>query len=637
MKLVLARMPAAILVAAFFMTGAPSLAQDRPSAQAPAKSAMGVKTSNEDKSETAEERPGILPVARPGFGSTPEAGSFASVCPTVRMQNRNDFDFTPMEERLLCGDPTPDNIGLPWARIPPNQAAYFLKGFLQNRGFHQMEMIQDGDVLFVKTGPQSRLEKFRILGGPATWDPPRRRLIKGLPLTPGLLDDLQGWALSQIKNEGYACATADVRADPVTGEALVEMKPGEIKYITGLESTGDTGLRDGVLDRYNAFRVGDLYRERLITLTKKRTQDDGFLQTLILSARCEPDGVKIVRDVILGPSRTVRIGVGGSTDEGARLRAIIRQNRIGSSASSAQARANVSWKNEKINRQVLESSFRWYYARGEARSFLEPQVSYENARENVYEARTTRLNVTHGWNHEYESGQMELKAGPSFLLSRQSSPLGPLESDILIAEGSARWMHHDYEFFGTSPRTGEYLESAMLATQRSWGANFTAQKLQVSGQKLWNIFRFDPPLLILATRFNVSTVFSPDENITADLPVQFLTFLGGDTDLRGFERQSLPRSGVGALSGASVSVEGRLHKVIFRRADVFTFLDTGKLGRAQLQLEDPLFMSPGLGLRWESPIGVLRGYGAQRFAINEKLEEPYPKEWRLGFTFGEEF
>ncbi len=590
--------------------------------------------------------PSLLPRSEPGFRARPEAGAFAELCPTIRMENRGDFDFGPMETRLLCGDSTQDNVGTPWATIPPNQAAYFLKGFLQARAHHQPEFIQDGEILFVRPGGQSKLSKFTITGGPSTWVPPTRRLVIGQPLTPPLLNDLQGWALSQIKDEGYACATAESRADPLTGEAVVELRPGELRIISGIEDTGDTGLRPGVLDRYNAFKVGQVYRERLISLTRRRTQEDGFLQTLLLSARCEPlptspgqpATVTIVRDVNLGPSRTVRVGAGYSNDRGARLRVILRQNRIGESASSAEARLNLSYREPNVNSQILNSRYRWYYSTSEARSFLEPNVTYEHTAESARDFENVAPGLFHGWNHEFTDGQLEVRVGPSYQAQRIFRGEGS-DTSLALLEVNTEWISHDFEFFNTSPRKGEFVRGAFLATQRSWASPVTAQRLEISGEKLWDIGRYDPPLLILGLRYSLSSVFSPEDgDLQSRLPLRFLTFLGGERDLRGFESRSLPRSGLGALSGATTGFEARLHKVLFRRADVFGFLDAGLLGGKSFALEKPILMSPGLGVRWESPVGTLRAYVAQRFALEEPAgSQGYDRNFRFGFTFGEEF
>lgn len=586
-----------------------------------------------------ERRQTILPpLIKKGFARSEEAAKYVALCPTVRLFGLETTPFTAVERRLLCGDPEPDAIGIPWSDIPPNQAAYFMRGFLQTRGYHQPVFLQDGDLLFVDAGPVSRLLSLRIVGGPSTWDPPKRRLVEDSTLTPRLLDELEAWALEHLRNDGYPCSKARSAADPLTGEVLITLAPGGERYIRGFEERGDTGLREGVLDRYNAFRVGDLYRDYLIALTRRRTLNDGFLQTYTMVPRCEDAGVTIVRNVFLGPSRTIRVGVGASSDLGARFRASIRRNRIGESASSAEARLQASYLSPIVNRQSVDARFRWFYSHGENRSYVEPSTSYEHAAEVAFANRAWESKLLHGWNQETAEGQFEIRAGPTFLMHERLRGAGSSDVSMTYAEVSARLTSHDFEYYVASPRTGGSVEARALFTLKEWGANFTAQKFQIQGHKLWSLFRYDPPLFIMGTRFDVSSVFSPDEDLTPNLPIRFLTFLGGEQDLRGFDRASLPRSGVGALTGATAGIEARFHKVIWRRADVFMFLDGGLLGRARLKFDRPILLSPGAGFRWETPIGVLRAYLAWRMAIDEKPgESPYGRESRLGFTLGEEF
>jgi translocation and assembly module TamA len=588
--------------------------------------------------KTPEQTNSLLPTVQVGFKDSVEAKAFAPLCDSILIENKNDIKLSDMEKRLLCGDDAKDPIGRAWNRIPPNEAAYFLKGFLQARGYHQPIFIQDGSTLFLRLGPLSRLQSFHILDAPKGWDPPRRRLIQGRAMTPPLLDELQSWTLSQIKNDGYACATAEAQGDPQTQDATVKLTPGESKIIAHLEDTGDAGLRSGALNRYNAFRIGDVYNESLVKLTKTRTEQDGFLQSLMISTRCEPLQVTLVRDVVLGPARVIRVGVGGSTAEGGKVRAIVRQNRIGASASSAQLQTNLSYLQEMVNYQDVTAKFRWWYSPGEERSYLEPNIKFDHDAKDKYETQSVQANMMHGWSQEFTRGSVDTQVGPGWLQSNVSRGPLPSQSSIFLGRVSSRWLNHDFEVFPTSPRSGEFIEGSGLFTFKNWGSPFTAQKVQLTGQKLWNIYRFDPPLLIVGVRFSLSSVFSPDPNISADLPVEFLTLLGGERDLRGFDAQSLPRSGVGALSGATGSVEVRFHRILFKQADVFGFFDSGALGGAQFKLEHPVFMSPGLGLRWESPIGVLRTYIAQRFAVaQDEIDLPYPKQWRWGFTYGEEF
>ena len=589
------------------------------------------------EAEKESAAPPLLPVSSPGFRDTPEAKNFGEVCATVRIENRDKFDFTPMETRLLCGDSKDDQVGTPWAKVPGNQAAFFLRGFFQSRGHHQPEFRLDREILFVRAGPSSFLTRSRIIGVPDGWDPPKRRLIQGSLLTPELLDDLQSWTISQIKDDGYPCATATIRADPSTGESLVRLEPGEPKRLIRLETTGDSGLLPGALDRYNAFRVGDLYRERLVSLTKRRIVADGFLQNISMATRCEPDGAVVARDVILGPSRIARVGAGYSTEIGPRVRVIIRQSRIGASASSAELNLSASYANTQVNEQKAEANYRWYYTPGEARNYVRPSVQFRHEAQSKYDTTSTEARIAHGWNHEYVRGQLDVRAGPVYLDEYVARGPNVGRKTVQYADVNVTWRNHDHEFFDTSPRDGELIQFNASAMVKGAGANFTAQRFQLTGQKLWSIMRYDPPLFVLGVRFNLTSAFFADPTARGNLPTNFLSFIGGERDLRGFEPKSLPLGSLtGAYSSATSSLEGRFHKVIFKRADVFGFVDWGFLGEENFDLRPPAFMSPGLGLRWESPIGVLRTYAARRFALGEG-GAAYEPTWRIGITYGEEF
>ena len=607
------------------------------SKQAAQKEAEKAKVESEETNP--EKKEGILPTSVPGFRAKEEAAEYQQVCGAFYVTNKDDLKLGTMENRLVCGDGKIDAVGKPWSEIPPNQMAYFLKGFLQTRGYHTPEFVQDEDRLYVKLGPVARLKTLKYLGAPEGFKPPERRLVKNEPLTPALLNDTQSWALGQIKDAGYACAEGDIQADPETGEVAVFFKPGPQKRIRFLEHTGDMGVSDGALNRYNAFRINDVYRDRMVALSRRRTLDDGFLQTLVTTTKCGPaEQVTVVRDVSLGPPRTVRIGVGGSTEQGPLLKAVIRQSRIGENASSAQVQLNVSYLDKLTNFQSLRGYYNWYYLPGENRYSLRPTLEIKHEAVEAYDLQSTTAQILHDWTFDTDEGHYDLRAGPGFISEDQQRS----KTDHVIQAGfievGGRWTDHDFEWFNTSPRTGEYVDVTGLFALQGLGSNFTAQKLQIQGEKLWGIGHFDPPLFILGTRFNFSTVFAPNDTAVI-LPNRFLTYLGGDANLRGYSLLSLPRSQIGALSGASASVEGRLHDVLFKIIDIFTFLDVGILGtKANAQFDRPIFWSPGAGLRWESPFGVLRLYVARRFATEQDpAEQEYDKAFRVGVTFGEEF
>lgn len=563
---------------------------------------------------------------------------YAPYCGHVWLQRAFKLRLGEMEKRLTCGDPQTDAIGIPWTDVPANQARYFLRSFLQSRGFHNPDFTILNGLLFVRPGPLTRLTDFLIFDAPPFWRPPRKRMIVGLPLTPTLLDELQGWTESEVRNAGYACAVGDVRADPDTGLVRIDLQSGErLKILDVLDERDyderDYGLDSGALDRYNAFLFDDMYSERLVRLTRKRLLDAGLLQTVSFRHECFPNGVLIHRNALLGPRREMRVGFGGNTEEGVRVRAMARVLRVGRMASSAEARLNAS-----LRRQEARLAFRWFYTPRNPRHFIEPVARFNRQDEPQIAVRTLDASVLHGWNQEYADGQIELRLGPMWQMTRLERGQGPAESTLVFAKSDVSWVTHDAEFFATSPRQGARFDFEMLNVNRAWGAGLDATRVAFSGLYLFNSFRFDPPLLILGARYRLGTTLAERDVRAEQLPLPLRFYAGGTDDLRGFSRQSLPHDGRGSLSEATIGLEARMYRVIWRRVDPFIFTDVGRLGEQSLSLEATTYISPGFGLRWESPIGAFRGFLAWGHVSRPPADfVKGARPWRWGLSFVDEF
>ncbi len=558
---------------------------------------------------------------------------FEPFCERVFFEKGFNPRLSAMERRLACGDPRPDSIGRPWSEIPPTQARYLLKTFLQGRGHHEPEFSIEGDRLYVRPGRRSEAAELEIAGVPPHWRVPRKRAYRGLPLTPALLDEMEGWTRNEVQSAGYACASVGAAADPGTGLIRVEIAPGERLRILDVVDLSETRLSPGVLDRYSAYRIGDFYSERLVQLTRRRLLEDGLLQAVAFSTGCFPNGVIVRRDPLMGPPRELRVGVGGNTDDGLRVRARAKQIRLGSAASSAEAKLDASFR-----RQEAGLLGRWHYSSSSPRDYLEPSLTFERLDDLSIESRAWQISVQHGWNRELETGRAEARIGPSWQISEIARGPGPGESTITFLESSLRWLSHDAEYFARSPRDGSRFEFDLLQTQKDWGAPFTARRGQIRGQVLWNLLRFDPPLIVLGVRYSLGTTWTDREIDAAALPVRFRFFAGGTDDLRGFERRVLPRGGSGGLTEALLGAEARFHKILFRRLDPLAFVDAGRLGSRSVRLDGTVYWSPGVGLRWESPVGTFRGFAARGIVSDPPPGLPGPFEkWRFGLSYGEEF
>jgi translocation and assembly module TamA len=173
----------------------------------------------------------------------------------------------------------------------------------------------------------------------------------------------------------------------------------------------------------------------------------------------------------------------------------------------------------------------------------------------------------------------------------------------------------------------------------------TANMLNVrwGGQFLWNLGRFDPPLFVAGIRAGYSTTIT-DERPGEDsgLPPGLRTYLGGAADLRGFSRRELAYDGRGGLTSLFAGAELRAAGLLPWGIQPFVFFDAGSLGRLPVLVTSPFYLSPGFGVRVESPIGVFRGTLAHGYSVGDiggpdDVPASRPSHWQLYLSYGEEF
>jgi outer membrane translocation and assembly module TamA len=307
--------------------------------------------------------------------------------------------------------------------------------------------------------------------------------------------------------------------------------------------------------------------------------------------------------------------------------------RLGPEASNIEALVDSSFV-----RQEARVFGRWYYSRKNIRDFIEPTILYEHLNEPRYESQNIDISLLHGWSRELASGLAEFRIGPAWELEEINRGLGPDLLNVTYIESRLNWLSHDAEYFSLSPRDGARLAIDYLQTQEDWGTPFTASRVRLQGATLFNLFGFDPPFLIFGLRYSLGTTWTQTGVDPEELPLRLRFYAGGFEDLRGFARQSLPRTGTGALTEAILGLEARAYRLLFQRLDPFVFLDIGRLGLKSSRLDEPVYLSPGFGLRWESAFGIFRGFIARGAILRPPPGTPSPYvDWQAGLSLGEEF
>lgn len=550
------------------------------------------------------------------------------VCPSITVVSSKPIRFTDIEKRFLCGDPKTDA----WKHIPLSQAAYHMQGFLQTRGYFTPTFVEEKTHMTVKTGARTFVKKVVADGAPPSLNIHKRRKVKGSLLTPELLSQLESWTRGRLQSHGYPCPEVASEADPTTGIVRVHITAGPYQAVHAItEDPTPPGLAAGVLRRYDAFLINHPYNADLLAISENRVETEGFLQSTHFVTECGKQGAELRQRSIPGPPRLLSFGAGVNTEGIVSLKGTWSHTRMGRLGSGFEVTGTASYR-----RQELDIIPKWYFFDPPSRWHFEPllAVVHENEPQYRYLSWKARMSPAVTWDDQNK--QQTVIFGPTLEYVRTYKGGEETLSRFLSLETYYELTSHYFEFYRASPRRGYHFVALFDVNHNRLLSDISAEQLHLSGEKLWNIGHFDPPLLVLGVRGGFYSTYVSDDLVDSErVPPRFRYYLGGSQDLRGFSRQELPNIGLGALSAAFSSLEARATGVLPYRIQPFVFADFGAVGRRPFQLDAPVYWSPGIGLRWESPIGVIRGTAAHGFLVGNG--DSSLSHWQFYFSFGEEF
>ena len=552
------------------------------------------------------------------------------LCNHIQLISDHQIDATDMERRLACGD----DKNPPWSDVPTNQAKLFLSSFLQGRGYYHPQFVSVDQRLVVQLGEVTLVHEISTQGAPQSlmirryWQPP------GQPLKPSVLDDLEDWVRSELKSTGYPCPTVSSKANTDTGDIALLIATGPKQQITAIEEEEVPGVHPGFMRRNDAFHIGDEFNNNWLGLTANRITSKDLLLSTHFLARCSVDGATVMQKAIPGLPRQATAGVGYNTERGPLLRATLYNSRLDSSASSYTLNLQLS-----PRLQNFTAKSEWYLSRAPTRFHLAPLLQLQRTDENSFEAQSGKIRLAPASTYDNSVYGLAFAYGPAIEQVRTRRGDGPAYSHIVALEGEARFMTHDFEYFHPTPRSGYAALLTTTSASTALGSDADFQRIAIDGQALFNVRDLAPPLLVLGMRGSAaSTIIGSDPAHLAALPPTYRHFLGSAANLRGFARGALPTGGKGALTAVYLGMEARLAAGLPAGLQPLIFYDMGKTGRTSLQIDRPLYYAPGIGLRWQSPLGSLRLTAARGMVAKASTEERRGLErWVFYFSFGEEF
>lgn len=512
-----------------------------------------------------------------------------------------------------------------WNKVSEAQQLFHLKTFLESRGYYGLRSQKSGKQL-VATLPAQRLVSTWELQGAEEVDQDTFRKIVSEPLTPKLLDSITARVRLELENRGYPCATIQTKGDAATGKVWTKVERGTIKRITQMKREPITGLKTDVLSRYEGFKMGDLFTRDALRLAENRIASEGILQDVHYEVDCEKEGAHLTQKSVAGPPRLFILGIGVNTEKGPSAKVTWSHLRLGERASSIGLTLTGSFKEQRF-----ETVSDWYFSDSLNRFHLSPSLSVSHENENTYERYEGQLRLTPATSWDGQRVALRASFGPTLNLERTISGLGPRNSRFLAFDGKLRITDHGYELYQTSPRSGYEIYLSDASTFHSILSPVTASKLNLRFSYLWNLLDWDPPSIIFGFRGGAAVTVT-EENLlnTSVLPSSFRNFLGGSSDLRGFSRLTLPGP-EGALTSVYFGTEMRFLSILPWNLQPFLFTDFGKMGKKSFSFDREFYWCPGVGMRWESAIGVFRS------TLARGITNGVGQGTTLYLSYGEEF
>ncbi len=536
------------------------------------------------------------------------------------------------EKVLICGsDDGPEG----WQEIPLLQAEIQLKAVLQNAGYLNPKIQAQSGVLNVWLGQQTKITKLEVTGAQGVLDPRKKRNVVGEALTPDKLDEVKAWANLKTKTNGYACPDLNVEAFGWNGNVFVKANLGEKNQIGKLSISGLDGLSPHVLDRYKAFEEGDFYNIEKTSLTTDRMLSSGLFQSAFIETDCSKNDVALFLKTSVAKPRIIRFGIGASTEDLVFMNLSFRNARLDDEASSFTANLQVS---QRLLSLAVDSELYWFP--NWHKIFLSPRFEIARENEPSYQSDSSRTGMDLGYRWDVWSTRLLGKIGPTYNTVETTRGIGPT-AEYPTLDASLTAKSHTYEFLYAQQYAGWEGRFSYRGHSKGLSSEADVSRYDTRYKYLWNIGQYAPPLFVLSTRLQgtfVDAIEPIDEESTAKIPIADRIFVGGDNNLRGFPRQSISNDGKGYLSFLYSGFELRLVEELPYNLQPFLLFDIGKVGLQRYTLDATTFTSEGIGLRWLSPLGTIRGSLARGRVQNEQaLGATFPERLMLFLSFGKEF
>jgi len=466
----------------------------------------------------------------------------------------------------------------------------------------QIELSVIGAVTQDKDGPM-RIEQARRAFGleqgdifrQADWVAGKERMV-------GSLGRLR-YATARVDD-----SRAEIDPDAHAAALRVVVNSGPAVTLGAPQIIGLQRYPSSVVTNLNLILPGSPYDEAKLLKYQRRLQATGYFASALVTAspsRDQPRDTPIMVAVAEAPARRVELGLGYSTDRGARAQVRYTDRNFGSHAwkLSSELYADQLVQTGSLGLTFPRRADGWQYGvegRLEAQDIQNQNVKYWS----TTAGRTYTV-------EEYESG-LALQ-----YLSEVSTLPDATRTRPEALFLNQRWLWNTLDD-PINPRRGHTFQLQLGGAVQQLLSTQSFGRAHLRGNYLLPVTEH----LTLSLRGELGLVLADSPQ---GIPSVYVFRTGGDTSIRGYPFDSLGVPQGGAVVGGRYLVVGsvELTRWITREWGVAVFVDGGNAWD-DLGAFEPAF-GYGAGARWRSPIGSLSldvAYGEQR------------DDWRISFTAG---
>ncbi len=347
---------------------------------------------------------------------------------------------------------------------------------------------------------------------------------------------------------------------------------------------------ESLLQRYLTFKPGDFYTSSKFVAFKNALMYSGYFDRvdvdILRAAKTVNQRLPIKVKLGIRKKTKYAIGLGYGTDTGARASLEWKRrylNRYGHNFTIKAAQAEIG--QTALAHYIVPKA--WHKDQ-----FLSITALYKNEHILTNDSEIFSL----GFNKNRKNKIIGLKYhDEKYTIGSDSG-----HAKLLIPSINWSYINADDRIY---TRQGHKINMDVLGALNNFGSNTSFVQLRLNGKIIRPLF--DKGRIIARGQFAYSVV-SLVKGQFNDLPPSIRFFAGGDRSIRGYDYQSLgPKNIQGIVIGGKNLLIGSI-EYEYQILDKYYLAAFYDVGNAFNDFSDPFKHGVGLGIRWRSPVGLIR-------------------------------